>query len=370
MKFVWRSLLVIALAVIGLGGYLAFWPVPIDAKRWNAPPNEGYTGAHETNERLADLNAIDLKNGAAKPEHVAVGPANNVYTAVKGGRILRMDPDGSDQEVYTDTGGRVLGFDFTESGDLIAADAYQGLLRITSDGSIETLLTVGETLYYPNAVTVAEDGRVYLTDSTRRFEARDWGIQAAAVLAALEQSATGRVLEYDPSDGKSRVVAKGMAFANGLVLGSDGHELLVAETARYRVWAIDRGARGVTVSEEADASRKVLAALPGLPDNLTRGDDGRIWLGLVEPRTQALDDAAETPFFREMMLRLPSWIVQQNGQQRGHVIAFDKNGEVLRDLQDPSGRYGQTTGATEAGDRLYVHNVGKGVLGWRSVEGL
>jgi glutamine synthetase type III len=34
---------------------------------------------------------------------------------VVSGKILRMDPDGSGQEIFINTGGRVLGFDFDAS---------------------------------------------------------------------------------------------------------------------------------------------------------------------------------------------------------------------------------------------------------------
>ena len=53
-----------------------------------------------------------------------------LYAAVASGNILRMKADGTNQEVFADTGGRVLGFDFDAAGHLIAADAVKGLLAI------------------------------------------------------------------------------------------------------------------------------------------------------------------------------------------------------------------------------------------------
>ena len=52
------------------------------------------------------------------------------------GNILQMNPDGSAQEIFANTGGRVLGFDFDAFGNLIAADAMKGLLSISPEGRI------------------------------------------------------------------------------------------------------------------------------------------------------------------------------------------------------------------------------------------
>ena len=83
------------------------------------------------NTKLANLRMIDL-GGEVGPEHIAVGPDGKIYAAVESGKLLRMEPDGGNQEVFANTGGRVLGFDFDINGRLIAADAMKGLLAITA----------------------------------------------------------------------------------------------------------------------------------------------------------------------------------------------------------------------------------------------
>jgi len=54
-----------------------------------------------------------------------------LYTTVLSGNILRMTPDGENQEVFVNTGGRVLDFDFDAEGNLIAADSIKGSLPKT-----------------------------------------------------------------------------------------------------------------------------------------------------------------------------------------------------------------------------------------------
>jgi sugar lactone lactonase YvrE len=183
------------------------------------------------------------------------------------------------------------------------------------------------------------------------------------VLDIMEQSASGRVLAYDSATKKTRVVARGLSFANGIALSADGHALFVSETGRYRIWKIDGHADSVDVQSGSAQARVLLDNLPGYPDNLMRGRDGRIWVGLFKPRNPAADNLAQWPFLRKVLLRLPrSWLPL--GPSYGHVFAIDEDGRVTDDLQDPSGAYPETTGATETADRLYIHSLHARTIGW------
>ena len=300
-KVAWAAF---ALLVVAIAGYLVAWPVPIEPVAWQPAPSPGYTGVHSVNNRLVDLQRIEL-GGAAGPEHVALGPDGKLYVAVEAGRVLRMAPDGSDREVFVETGGRVLGFDFDAAGTLYAADAIRGLLSIDRSGKLRVLADTmaGEPIRYADAVAVATDGKIYFTDASRRFAPRDWGgTFEASVLDILENSATGRVLVYDPAAAASggaavQVVAGGLSFANGIVLTRDGQSLLVNETGRYRVWRIDPSARGLDLSQPAPGAlaQVLLDDLPGYPDNLMHGLDGRIWLGFAKPRSAVIDRLAVLP---------------------------------------------------------------------------
>ena len=84
---------------------------------------------------------------------------------------------------------------------------------------------------------------------------------------------------------------------------------------------------------------------------------------MAGPRSRDVDAMAGKPFLRQVTLRLPRalWPLPR---PYGHVFAFDEDGKVVADLQDPTGAYPQTTGATETADRLYVQNLHLGTLGW------
>ncbi|RYF35264.1 MAG: SMP-30/gluconolactonase/LRE family protein [Comamonadaceae bacterium] len=346
---------------------LALWPVPIKPVAWEAPVDAGYIGPFAVNDRLAHLNMIDLGKEEG-PEHIAIGPGGKLYTTVASGNILRMNPDGSGQEIFVNTGGRVLGFDFDAAGNLIAADAVKGLLSVSPDKAI-TLLTDhvdGQPIRYADAVVVARgSGRIYFSDASTRFAPADWGgTFEASVLDILEQSATGRVLVYDPTTKATSVVARGLAFANGVALSTDEKSLFVAETGKYRIWKLDANARNVDANTGPGPQATVLFDnLPGYPDNLMRGLEGKVWVGLVKPRNPAIDKMADKPFLRAVTLRLPrsAWPVPK---PYGHVMAFTEDGKVVADLQDATGAYPETTAITETPDRLYVQSLHAKGLGW------
>jgi sugar lactone lactonase YvrE len=359
----------VALAAALTVAYLCLWPVPSKPVAWQAPKPPGYIGPHALNTRLAGLHSIDV-GAEFGPEHIAFGPDGMLYVAMTSGHLLRMDTDGGRREVLTSTGGRVLGIAFDGHGRLVAADAMKGLLAISldvSDGRVELLtdrLGPDDPIRYANSVVVAPDGIIYFTDASGRFAPSQWGgTYEASVLDILEQAATGRVLAHDPVAHTTRVVAHGFSFANGIALSADGRTLFVSETGRYRIWKVEATGQGVNVRHASPQARVLIDNLPGYPDNLMRGRDGRIWVGLFKPRNAAADSLADWPFLRTVLLRLPrSWLPL--GQRYGHVFAIDEDGRVVEDLQDPTGTYPETTGATETADRLYIHSLRAPAIGW------
>ena len=355
----------LGLTVLALVAYLSFWPVPTEPVSWKAPAAPGYTGAHAVNNRLAGLRIISL--GAEQgPEHIVLARDGKLYTTVQSGNILRMNPDGSGQEVFVNTGGRVLGFDFDAAGNLIAADSLKGLLSISPDKKITVLADQvgGDPIRYADGVIVAKSGKMYLSDASTRFSPAQWGgTFESSVLDIIEQSATGRIIEYDPATGKSRIVAKGLSFANGVALSADEKSLFVNETGQYRVWKIAADASNLDVRQASPQASVLLDNLPGYPDNLMRGQDGRIWLGFAKPRSPQVDGMADKPFLRKVTLRLPRalWPIPK---PYGHVMAFTEDGRIVSDLQDPAGAYPETTAVTETPERLYIQSLHAKGLGW------
>jgi sugar lactone lactonase YvrE len=352
----------LGLATAALAAYLAFWPVPIDPVSWHAPKFGGYVGPYARNERLAAARPVSVAP-AIGPEHIVFGPDGRLYTGVLSGQVLRMNPDGTDIEMVANTGGRPLGVDFDAEGRLLVADAMKGLLLIGTDGSLTTLVNRPgtEPIVYADAVVAAADDRIFFTDATQRFSPREMGTFDAALLDVMEHSCTGRVLEYRPSTRALRLVMSGLCFPNGIALSSDEAHLFIAETGEYRIWKVEAtaGALDARTAGRGPTNPRavvILANLPGFPDNLTRDSAGRLWTGLSKPRSGIIDALSNHPRLRAMSLRLPRslWPVPP---AYGHVIAFDEDGHVVADLQDPAGHIPETSGATEFEGRLYVQSL-------------
>lgn len=356
-----RVLLVLGTVIALAALYLLAWPVPINPVAWQAPASAGYTGAHASNERLGQARLISIAPEVG-PEHIEFGPDGMLYTGTLSGAVLRLDPAGGSPQVVTRTSGRPLGLAFDANGQLLIADAIRGLLAVDAAGTARVLTDSvdGTPILFADAVIVAGDGKVILTDATQRISPREYGTFDAALFDILEHSCTGRVLEFDPAGGATRVVAQGLCFPNGVALSADEQSLLIAETGTYRVLKVARSARGLDAGEalrtNAPGVAVVIDNLPGFPDNLTRGADGRYWTGFTKPRSATIDSIAGRPWLRALTLRLPKslWPVPP---AYGHVMAFDEQGKVLLDLQDPAGKLPETSGATEHGGQLYVQSL-------------
>lgn len=346
--------------LIALVLYLVAWPAPIDPVAWEAPPAPGYQGPHARNTRLQNLKRLSIGANHG-PEHIIADAAGRLYTAVVSGAILRLDPAaGSEPEIFVNTGGRPLGLAFDAAGNLLIADAYKGLLSAAPDGALATLTDrVGDSpILYADAVIAARDGRIYFSDASQRFSASAaGGTFEASILDILEASATGRILVYDPRDQSTQVLTEGLSFANGIALDSKEEHLYVCETGRFRVIRI------ALSGPERGVARPFLENLPGYPDNLMRGENGRYWVGLAKPRSALVDSLSDQPFLRKVVIRLPKFLLPVPPAY-GHVFAFNEAGEITADLQDPSGAYPETTSVTETGERLYIHSLHADYIGY------
>jgi len=328
--------------------YLIAWPVPVEPVAWQAPVDQGLTGAFSPNKLLAPARAIDLGDDEG-PENLARGTDGRVYASVLDGRILRLPASGGRPSVFADVGGRPLGIEAAADGALLVANAVLGVQRVARDGSVSVLLDTvdGQPLVAANDVALGPDGTIYVSESSRKFgTARYRGTLEASLLDILEHGGHGRVLAFDPSTGDVRPVLDGLNYANGVAVSADGTALLIVETGSYRILRCRLPIDGPCRPEV------IIDNLPGFPDNIDNGYNGRLWVGLVNPRNAIVDHTASRPFVRKVLQRLPA-IVRPKPVRSSHVIAIDANGEVLMDLQDPAARYPMLTGALELPHRIY-----------------
>jgi strictosidine synthase len=320
---------------------------------WQPPPSPGLSGDYQRNDRLADAELWPV--GGAGPEDIAIDAEGRVYTGLEDGRILRLPPDGGEPEVLADTGGRPLGLELQPDGSLVICDADKGLLRLSPDGALDTLVDrfEGEPFIATNSAAVAADGTIYFTVTSRRYG------MSGYTLDLLEHSGTGRLFARR-TDGTVDLLIDGLQFANGVALAPDERYLLVAETGAYRI-------RRLWLTPDRPGQDEIFVDnLPGFPDNLSTGE-GLFWVAMPSPRDRILDALLPHPFARHIVARMPSRF-QPQPKRHGFVLGFDAAGRVVHNLQDPSGRVALTTGARQRGKRLYVGSLTESTVAVHELE--
>lgn len=337
----------IAMAV----AYLLLWPVPFDPVAWEPSPDPGMTGAFAANHALAGVEHLAPGIGVvgAGPEDVTRAPDDFFYTGLHNGRIVRFRADGdAGPEILLTTGGRPLGMQFDAQGNLIVADAFRGLLSVAPDGGVSVLADSidGKRMIFVDDLDIASDGVIWFSDASQRFDLND------NHLDFWESRATGRLLTYDPATGETRVRLESLMFANGVALGPDEEYVLVNETMGYRI------ARLWLKGPKAGQSEIFLDGLPAYPDNISYNGAGVFWVALNTPRAKGSDRLAPWPFLRKALWRLPESIATLGpGPLYGMIIGVDVDGNVVHNLQDPSGAYGSITSVNEIEGYLYLGSI-------------
>ena len=348
----WHKVLIGLGAIVGLLLiYLLFWPVAIDPAAWTPPEAPALTGVYEPNTRLASVERLGTGVGVG-PEDVAVDEQGRIYSGMEDGRIMRFQPDGSQPEVFADTGGRPLGLHFDAAGTLVVGDALKGLLSIAPDGSITVLSTEqgGVPFRCTDDVDIATDGNIYFSDASFKFGLGGYTADL------MEHRPNGRLLAYDPTTKATRLVLDNLYFANGVAVSPDQSFVLVVETGTYRVQ------RYWLTGPRQGESEVFIDNLPGFPDGISCNGKDIFWLALVSPRKPDVEAMLPLPFLRKIVMRLPEALIPA-AENYGFVLGLDMEGRVVYNLQDPAAAYAQITSVQEHEGMLYLGSLVEDAIG-------
>ena len=352
MNVLRRLLPLIIFLVAATLSYLLLWPVPINPGVWTPPKAPALTGPYQANSRLAGTERLSLGEGFA-PEDVALDPSGQIYAGFDDGRIIRLQADGKNPQLFANTHGRPLGLVFDGLGNLIVADADKGLLSVARDGQITVLTTSADNLPFrcTNDLDVAADGTIYFTDASSKFPLINFKADI------LEHQPNGRFLAYDPKQKTTRTILNNLYFANGVAVSPDQSFVLVADTGRYQIWRVWLS------GSQAGKSEIFVENLPGFPDGLSSNGRDRFWVALVTPRDQTLDHLLPHPQLRKVVMRLPGFL-QPAPKRYSFVIALDGNGKVVENLQDGSSScYAEIANVVERDGVLYFGSIGEAAIG-------
>ena len=330
-----------------ISAYLLLWPVPVEPVSWQAPADRGYVDPFASNDLLKPATGINLGNYEG-PEDATLGADGRLYATTNGGPIIRVQNRGVSE--FVNVGGRPLGIEADNDGSLVVANALAGIQRIAIDGTVTTLLDEidGQPLENANNLGIGPDGVIYFSQSSSKFTAAGFGgSYAASLLDILEHCGHGSVYSFNPADGNVSRLMTGLNYANGIAVSEDGSFLMIAETGHYRILKFWLG------GERQGTTEAIIDNLPGFPDNIKNGMNGRFWIGFAAPRNQVIDQFSDNPFVRKIVQRLPP-AMRPKAEPFSHVIAIDGDGEVLMNLHDPDARFPTLTGVLETRDSLHL----------------
>ena len=316
----------------------------INPVRWQPPPVDPLPDMP-----TASVTVLPVPGNG--PEDVVVDSAGQLWTGLEDGRIVRLRTDGGAPtvpKVIADTGGRPLGLHVARDGRVLVCDSHRGLLALDpASGTLDVLAdsVAGRRFKFCSNVTETADGTIYFTESTKDFHFEDF------TAPIVEARGTGGLYRLG-TDGVVTTLADGLYFANGVTLTADGSALVFAETQARRLskyWLTGPQAGSVT---------PLAVNLPGMPDNLSTGADGRIWAALVAEANPALESLfPRAPIIRKVVWRLPARL-QPQIKPEVWAVAFDPDsGAAVAGVRTQHPDFGAVTGLVEAAGKLWMGTI-------------
>jgi len=211
----------------------------------------------------------------------------------------------------------------------------------------------------PNDLDIAPDGKIYFTDSTKRYDAHDWALDS------IENRGTGRLLVYDPADGTTKTLLDGYRYTNGVCMAHDNKSLFFSESWRCRIH------RYWLEGPKAGTAECVIQDMPGYTDNINRASDGTYWMAWLGMRTPSFDLSLRHPAMRKRMTRrLPQdeWLFPNINT--GGVVKFDENFNIIGTMGDLGGlSHPMVTSMREHKGYLFIGGILNNRIGRYKIDG-
>lgn len=196
-------------------------------------------------------------------------------------------------------------FGFRRDGSLLVGDAMQRQIHRWDGTALQTVANLADitTFCLSDGIVDAQD-RMYVGDIGYNF-----------FDPTLKRIDTCVIACVDP-DGRTRVVADGLQFPNGMVITPDGKTLIVGETMGHRLTAFDIGADGSL------AHRRVYAQLPEdvSPDGIALDAEGAVWLANPEGKSGALRVREGGEILERVELDTECYAVMLGGPKRQQLF--------------------------------------------------
>jgi sugar lactone lactonase YvrE len=225
-------------------------------------------------------------HGLQRPECILAEADGTLWSADARGGVVRIGPDGEQQLILADvpavaaeamlsaerlvSGTLPNGLAFAANGDILIANfGTDRLERMTRQGGLSVLLDSieGHPIGKVNFVLRDRLGRLWLTVSTRINPWTD------AIRTGL---ADGQIILV--ADGRARIVADGISFANEIRFDAAEEWLYVAETTAKRVTRFRVQADGSLTDRQIHGPPELG---PGLVDGIAFDAFGNLWATMI-----------------------------------------------------------------------------------------
>ncbi|OVA19549.1 Strictosidine synthase [Macleaya cordata] len=248
-----------------------------------------------------------------------------IYTGCNDGWIKRVkvtESSGATDvkvENWVYVGGRPLGLAFGPDKQLVIAESFKGLMKVTREGEVKVLTDKAERLKFrlTNGVDVAEDGVIYFTDASYKYNLTEfmWDI--------LEGRPYGRLISFDPSTNSTQVLVRDLYFANGVALSPQNDFVIFCETP------LRRCRKYQTEGEKKGSVENFVDNLPGYPDNIRYDGEGLYWIALPTGKSLFWDIVMRYALVRKTMAMFIRAIGIPKMRRNGGVVAVNLKGEVI-----------------------------------------
>ncbi|MEI9402558.1 strictosidine synthase [Mesorhizobium sp. Cs1330R2N1] len=146
---------------------------------------------------------------------------------------------------------------------------------------------VMENLTCPTAAAFVDENTLLVANGSADNNAADWKRDL------MERRSSGSVVKLDLANGKSELLADGLAFPAGIARGPNNC-VLISEAWKHRVVSLE--ARSVQPAV-------VLSNLPGYPSRIEPARSGGYWLSVFAPRNQLVEFVLKEDQYRQQMLK-------------------------------------------------------------------
>lgn len=327
-----------------------FESLKVEMPAWSEIPVE------KDSQNLLQKSEIKFLNQIQGPESIAFDPqGRGPYSGIADGRVVFWDGEKWSDFAYTSANrsglcdpkpsplsylnnehicGRPLGLRFDKrTGDLYIADAYFGIMKVGPEGGLAESLTTeaeGVPLGFANDLDVDDEGNVYFTDSSTKYQRRNF------MQLVFSADDSGRVLKYNPTTKETTVLIRNLQFPNGLSLSKDGSFFIFCEGSKGRL-------RKYWLKGEKAGTSEVIAILPGYPDNVRANERNEFWVAIHCRRTIYSYINAIYPQLRQFLLKLPisaklQYLMHIGGRLHAVVVKYSPEGKLLQILEDRQGK--------------------------------